>query len=108
FLEHAGQQFSTIDLYSRSFVLLTGTEGNVWCAAARTVSERMGLVLDAYRVGKGGDYSDSKGNFLTTYGITSAGAVLIRPDGFMAWRSRDAVENAEGTLEQTLSVLLFR
>ena len=44
-----------------------------------------GLALDAWSVGT--DLGDAEGIFPSTFGISSAGAVLVRPDGFVAWRS---------------------
>jgi hypothetical protein len=36
---------------------------------------------------------DPTGNFASSHGIEPDGCVLIRPDGFIAWRARTA-ENA--------------
>ena len=43
------------------------------------------------------------------YGTTADGAVLVRPDGFVAWRSNGAADDAadaEATFEEVLRVLL--
>ncbi|MEU9385017.1 monooxygenase, partial [Streptomyces sp. NPDC048279] len=40
------------------------------------------------------------------HGTTADGAVLVRPDGFVAWRSDGAVADPEGELRDVLSRLL--
>jgi hypothetical protein len=35
-------------------------------------------------------YSDGEGSFLTSYGISDSGAILVRPDGFSVWRAQNA------------------
>ncbi|MEJ1962363.1 MAG: hypothetical protein WDO56_12800 [Gammaproteobacteria bacterium] len=59
--------------------------------AARTASEQFGnLMLDAWRIGK--DLEDPDRSFTRAFGISSGGATLIRPDGFVAWRSPDGIQ----------------
>ena len=65
-LEHNGERISTLDLFGRNFVLLTGPDG-----PART-----GVDADVHRIGDSG--------FLNAYGMTPSGAVLVRPDGFVS------------------------
>ncbi|MFE0423258.1 FAD-dependent monooxygenase [Streptomyces sp. NPDC058953] len=98
---------STTALFGRSFVLLTGaaadTSGKAWTAAAAEVSARLGIPLPVYRLG-GGDW-------LRSYGITGAGAVLVRPDRFIAWRSpgpAGGTEAAVRALEGALRTVLDR
>jgi putative polyketide hydroxylase len=64
---------STIDLFDRRFVLLTAEPGHAWRAAAAHCPYGM---VDC--------------NVLDSYGIAPYGAVLVRPDGHVAWRSRAA------------------
>jgi hypothetical protein len=58
--------------------------------------------VDTYGVGV--DLADPEGRFTKTYGITDSGAVLVRPDGFVAWRA----ETEEGDLRAVLNKILFR
>jgi Aromatic-ring hydroxylase, C-terminal len=39
-------------------------------------------------VGAIADLTDAEGTFLELYGLSETGAVLVRPDGRVAWRSR--------------------
>ena len=69
----------------------------------------LGVPLSAYRVGPGGDVEDADGAFAAAYGIGPGGATLVRPDGFIAWRSRDDGDPAgTATLTAALARLLRR
>ena len=85
-LSRDGETISAIDLYMGKFVLMAGPAGDSWCDAAATVSDELHLDIDCHRIGR--DVFD-EGDFCARYGITGAGAVLVRPDGYVAWRSRD-------------------
>lgn len=81
-LEKNGERLSTIDLFGRGFVLLAAGAGSVWRAAAA----QSGIPkMDVWVVGD--DFVDSDGTWMTTYGVQDGGAVLVRPDGYVAWRS---------------------
>lgn len=97
-----GWEISTLDLYGRSFVLLTGADGAAWVSAAKHVARRLGVPLDTYRFGV--ELTGTEG--ATRHGIGTDGALLVRPDGFVAWRTEAAMENSERELEQVLSHLL--
>jgi putative polyketide hydroxylase len=94
-LEQDGRRLSTLDLCGRGLVLLAAPEGEAWCAAARDAAGRVaGLPLEIHRVGAGG-LRDPGGAFAGAYGLSAAGATLIRPDGFVAWRAHGAAPAAE-------------
>jgi 2-polyprenyl-6-methoxyphenol hydroxylase-like FAD-dependent oxidoreductase len=107
-VERDGQPISTHDLLGRGFLLLAGPEAKAWCDAARTASERLGAELDAHRIGPGGDSADPEGRFGEVYRAGPNGAVLVRPDGFIAWRAREARDGAESELERVLARVLAR
>ena len=44
--------------------------------------------------------------FQEAYGLSGAGAVLVRPDGFVAWRAKSATGDLEATMAQTFAALL--
>jgi 2-polyprenyl-6-methoxyphenol hydroxylase-like FAD-dependent oxidoreductase len=89
FLNRDGQNISALDLFGRNFVLLAGPEGAAWAAPAREAASRCRVPLDVWQPGAGG-LEDPGSSFAPAYGIGPAGAVLIRPDGFVAWRSADS------------------
>ena len=105
-LERDGELISTLDLFGREWVLLLGSDGHAWQEAAQRAAERLSLPLTIYTVGS--DLVDVNGSFYAAYGITPAGAVLVRPDGFIAWRGEHQEKDPEHAIEQALSSLLFR
>jgi putative polyketide hydroxylase len=111
-LEREGKPISTLDLFGSHFVLLVGPDGEHWKAAAQSTKEALHLSLDSYQIGgEAGDLIDAGNTFCDAYGITATGAVIVRPDGFIGWRSRAAGETKQETeqaLMQALSTLLFR
>ncbi|WP_407696298.1 aromatic-ring hydroxylase C-terminal domain-containing protein [Streptomyces bikiniensis] len=54
-----------------------------------------------------GGAPDEEGRTWTDlYGIAPAGAVLVRPDGHVAWRAPDAVPDHDGTLRRVVRAVL--
>src|SRR5512138_1580911 len=92
-LERNGKRLCTCDLFGEHFVLLTGADGAAWRDAALQVANRLGIRLVARRIGAGGDLVDVDGRWPSAYGITSTGAVLVRPDGFISWRAEVGVDH---------------
>ena len=101
-----GVERSTLDLFGRHFVLLAGSGGESWCAASRAAAVSAGVPLDAYRVGD--DVIDTTGGLETSYGTGAAGAVLVRPDGFIAWRASASHAHPESELAHALGAALGR
>ena len=82
-----GREVSTLDLFGRHFVLIAGDQGGAWYDAARKFGEPGLAHLDARRLGTS-SLQDSTGTLADAYGIGAGGAVLVRPDGFVAWRAQ--------------------
>ncbi|MFD0903965.1 FAD-dependent monooxygenase [Actinomadura sediminis] len=74
---------STLDLYGDGFVLLAGRDTTGW-----TALEEPGVTV--HRFGDG----ELKGADESSHGIGTRGALLVRPDGFVAWRGADAAPAA--------------
>jgi putative polyketide hydroxylase len=64
------------------------------------------MAVDAYRIGNDGDFTAPDGRWAEAYGVTDDGAILVRPDGFVAWRSAEAAGNPRRELSAALSLLL--
>lgn len=104
-----GEPVSTIDLYERSFVVLCGRPD--WRAAARTVATKLGVPLDAFTVGSGAGFDLDTGDgpdWASVHGTTQDGVVLVRPDGFVAWRHDAAPSDPEKSLTDVLLKVLGR
>jgi putative polyketide hydroxylase len=119
-LRRAGERLSTLDLYERSLVLLSDAEGSAgWHEAARRIADEDGLPLEAYRIGRGPDADltydterrgdqDEAPDWAPAHGTTVDGAVLVRPDGFVAWRAAGAVPDPEAALRDVLATVTCR
>jgi 2-polyprenyl-6-methoxyphenol hydroxylase-like FAD-dependent oxidoreductase len=108
-LERNGPRISTIDLFGGGFVLLAGREENGWVLAALEASAALPeLPVEVHAVGSDG-LADPSGQFETAFGIRAEGASLVRPDGFVAWRTSAAAgENAAAQLRSVLDRVLLR
>ena len=70
------------------FLLIAGEDGQAWCEAARQLAAEVDIPLDTLRIGHlDGDLYDPRCGWLRHRQIASDGAVLVRPDRFIAWRS---------------------
>jgi 2-polyprenyl-6-methoxyphenol hydroxylase-like FAD-dependent oxidoreductase len=97
-LHRRGVQISTLDLCGRNFTLLAGAQAEAWCDAAHAAASRIGVALDVHRIGVD-DLHDPADGFAAAYGLAPSGCVLVRPDGFIAWRAT----NGDGASEAVLS-----
>lgn len=101
-------RISTLDLFDRRLTLLTGARAKGWRAAADKLEPKTRAALEPFTIGDEGAYRDPDGEWPELYGLDGAGAVLVRPDGHVAWRSPAAVRNPESTLAGVLDQVLAR
>ncbi|MET9102105.1 FAD-dependent oxidoreductase [Streptomyces antibioticus] len=107
-----GERISTLDLYERQPVLLSAAAGTgKWHQAAARLSDELLIPLRSYRLGTdtdpGADLVPEDGeDWARRHGIAPGGAVLVRPDGFVAWRATEADPDAVSTLRQVLMKVL--
>jgi 2,4-dichlorophenol 6-monooxygenase len=91
------------------FLLIAGEDGAAWCDAAQRLAAEAGLPLDAVRIGHiDGDLYDPRCMWLRHRGIGAGGAVLVRPDRFVAWRRTGAREHPLEELADALGRVLGR
>jgi putative polyketide hydroxylase len=105
-LTDGSRTLSTLDLFGAAFVLLAGAEAADWAAAAERAAERLGVGLVAHRIGD--RLTDRDGVWGVRYGVAPTGAVLVRPDGVIAWRDRVSAADPEGELTAALTAVLDR
>jgi 2,4-dichlorophenol 6-monooxygenase len=105
-----GKRLSTLDLVAPGrFVLIAGEDGAAWRDAALALAKERGLPLDAVRIGHvAGEYRDPRCAWLRRREISARGAVLARPDRFVAWRSLDAGADPAAALAAAFSQILGR
>jgi 2-polyprenyl-6-methoxyphenol hydroxylase-like FAD-dependent oxidoreductase len=94
-----GRRMSTLDLFDGQLTLLAGSQGEGWrrAAAALPGPPLTCLVAGHDLVGDG---------LAEAYGIDDGGAVLVRPDGHVAWRFRTAVADRESALADAVDTAL--
>jgi putative polyketide hydroxylase len=107
-LQRQGRRISTLDLLDGRFVLLVGPAGTPWQTAAAGVAGSLGIDLVAHRLGADGDLLDLEDGWRAKLGMSAEGAVLVRPDGFVAWRTSTLPASPERRLEQVISSILCR
>ncbi|UXA05907.1 FAD-dependent monooxygenase [Mycobacterium sp. SMC-2] len=107
-LEFDGTRLSTHDLTSNDgrFVLITGPNGQAWAAAAAAAAESFGVEIQVATIGK--DYRDADGQWAAVSEIGDDGAILVRPDNYVAWRSMTSAGDAVGTLTEAVATVLHR
>jgi putative polyketide hydroxylase len=96
---------STLDLFEKKYVLLVGSDGGAWQTAANELAIASSLPIKNYRVATNGDLSDIENAWHAAYEITTTGAVLVRPDGHVAWRSKEMVDNPTDKLTEVFHLL---
>jgi putative polyketide hydroxylase len=106
-LTRGNERISTIDLFGPHFVLLAGADGDPWRRAAQAIGPSWPPLV-VFTIGMDGDLGDPDGAWHETYGVGTEGAVLVRPDGHVAWRSRSGVSNPVQVLRAALDCLFGR
>jgi 2-polyprenyl-6-methoxyphenol hydroxylase-like FAD-dependent oxidoreductase len=96
YFERDGQQASTIDVVGNGFALLTASGGQAWIEAANKLNGALPLKKLAIE-------DDS---FASAYELEKSGAVLVRPDGHVGWRSRAVTHDPSRTLRDALATIL--
>jgi 2-polyprenyl-6-methoxyphenol hydroxylase-like FAD-dependent oxidoreductase len=97
-LSCGGARRSTMDLFDGRFVALSPSER--WCDAARDAGAALGVPVSAYVI------ADTA--WAARYGVGQDGAVLVRPDGYVAWRRADACADMPGELHRAIDTVLCR
>jgi putative polyketide hydroxylase len=102
-----GDRVSSIYLCHERFVLFAGPAGKPWVDAARDSRASLTPKITAYLVSDEGDLA-SEVDFCSLYGIGPGGAVLIRPDGHVAFRAASLQGDPVTILGEALNSVLCR
>ncbi|MGZ8802138.1 MAG: hypothetical protein ACXWZL_05840, partial [Mycobacterium sp.] len=71
------------------------------------IAENTGIALQAYTIGADdADLADIRFAWLRKREISRRGAVMIRPDRVVGFRSRDAVDDPQAVLSDALRTIL--
>ena len=102
------KRISTIDLTGHGkFTLLTGTGGRkAWAQAAAKVMENLQVPIVVYSIGYLEDYEDVYLDWTRLREVEENGAVLVRPDRVVGWRSKSLPILCEGKLFKVMCKLL--
>lgn len=84
------------------FTLLTGIGGDAWLRAAESQQLDIATVV----IGPGRHYEDPYGDWARLSEISDGGALLVRPDGYVALRHADAAENVKHLLTDAVRRIL--
>ncbi len=103
-----GKRISTLDLCGKGkFSLLTGISGEAaWSEAVALAKAELGIEINLHIIGPGRTYEDSYGYFRQLREVEESGALLVRPDCFVAFRASKASEYSAGKSVESLKTIL--
>ncbi len=106
--DQSGKVVALTDLIEPgSFLLITGETGSDWVEAAQAVSSEVGVNIRGVRIGHAsGDLRDHRLSWLRRRGVSTDGAVLVRPDGVVAWRSDGLPSHPQTALQEVMNRIL--
>jgi 2,4-dichlorophenol 6-monooxygenase len=102
-------KLSTLDLAPMTrFTLITGIAGEAWVSATDKVADQLGIPLEAVVIGPGREVTDLYFDWARLREVAEDGAILVRPDKHIGWRSMRLPEDPAGALAAAVSSLLGR
>lgn len=107
-VRRAGEEVSTVDLFAGTWVLHCGPKGDAWPDLLRASPAAAALGVVCHGTEPAGELQDVHHRWSVAYGLDADGAVLIRPDGFVAWRRDHADGNAQVALDAACGRVLMR
>jgi 2,4-dichlorophenol 6-monooxygenase len=105
-----GRRLPIMDIVSPGrFFVIAGEKGQAWRDAAIKVGQSLGVPVEAACIGHTeGDFFDPRCDWLRRREFGSDGAILVRPDRFVAWRSMSSNADPEEALTSALRQILGR
>lgn len=107
-LEVSDTVISTHDLVGvrGAFALITDGEGKDWILAAKRAAASFKITVHTAQIGPPPYIRDYDDRWEQVKETKTGGAVLVRPDNIVAWRSMYASERGGAELEEAFAVLL--
>ncbi|KAG0645462.1 1,2,4-dichlorophenol hydroxylase [Hyphodiscus hymeniophilus] len=100
------QPISTVDLAGKGgFTLITGIGGASWEQAANTVSKELQVQIQSCAIGFSLEWVDMYSEWEKVRGVKESGAILVRPDRFVAWRSQEVLLDENACENKLLEVM---
>lgn len=97
---------STIDLAGHgAFTLFSGIGGSLWKEAADNVCGELDVPLRVYSIGFQQEWEDVYYDWERVREVDESGALLVRPDRFVAWRAAEVLDSVEACEKKLLDVL---
>ena len=94
-----GQRVSSLDLFGKCWTLVT--EDERWLAVVENINGKLPFNIRCEIV-EGERQPPEEESFCKLLGLSAGGASLIRPDGHVAWRSRQWPTDSEMDLSPTI------
>lgn len=101
------EAYPVADLLGSDFVLIAGHEGSAWLDAAKAAVKNDSTLpeLATHQL------TQDNTTFYDKYDVTTAGCVLVRPDGFVAWSEAKCASSGWGAMglpdgENTITCVL--
>jgi 2,4-dichlorophenol 6-monooxygenase len=102
-LERDRKPLSSLDLVDpQGLTLLTGVGGTTWHTSAQHNATRVCLPITVHVIGEHGGLYDPYRDWASRSEIDSTGAILIRPDGHIAWRCPTATPDSPQQLTNAI------
>jgi hypothetical protein len=99
-VERGGKRVSILDVIGqKTWTLISASEE--WETVLLGVNERSQNTIRSVRV------DDQLKGFQQAFSVCETGAALIRPDGYIAWRSNRMPSNAVDVLREVLGQVAF-
>jgi putative polyketide hydroxylase len=105
-IDRDGLRTSTVDLPRDGMTLLASTDGEAWCEPAAAAARLLGIPLETVVVHARASFASAEHLWHAYFGIDSRRAVLLRPDGHIAWFTPEAASERTAVVAKQLARLL--
>ncbi|WP_324740429.1 FAD-dependent monooxygenase [Tsuneonella sp. CC-YZS046] len=108
-LTRDGETVSTLDLAGLDhFTVFVNGPANAWESAVSQASGAAQVDIRLVSVGNGGEWRNDDGRWNAVSGLEPGGALLVRPDQHVGWRSSQPVGSPAEALAGALSTILAK